>query len=284
MISVKKIALLSAENLEGYILDDDLILAQNDLYEIEEIPWNKPNVDWALFDAAVIRTTWDYCKNLESFLSCIAKIETSTRLFNPSSIVHWNSNKHYLQDLAVKGVKTVPSFFMDQGNFKEKLSDFKGDNFVLKPVVGASASDIQRLTKEKVLDFYTEIKDQNEASRWFVQPFVEEVLEGERSLIFFNGTFSHAVRKVPKGGDFRVQEEHGARIFSYEASEEELLFAQEVVDFLEEPLLYARVDFLKTAKGCQLMELELIEPSLYLRYSEVGAKNFLEALETKIGS
>ncbi len=284
---MKKVVLLSCDDLSEYVVDDELLVKafaeQASELEVETVSWSKPGVDWSKYDYAVVRTTWDYTKRRLEFLKVMELIEESgCKLLNPKKILEWSSTKSYLQDIEKKGIKIIPTLFLKNFNFedfKKNISDWNSDKFVLKPIVGASADKIKVLNR---IDLCEEVEMLENKSNWFVQPFIESVFTGEISCIYFNGDFSHALRKVPKDKDFRVQEEHGASIISYEPTKEEKDFAETVVETFTKDLLYSRVDFLQTSDGPRLMELELIEPSLYFRKSPGSAENFVKAFKERL--
>ena len=268
-----KVALLTCDDLSGYITDDEILVEafrkKFPRTVLEEVSWSAP-VDWSQYTCAVVRTTWDYTKRHKDFLEVMKKIDQSgCLLLNPFSILKWNSEKTYLKDLEREDIPVIKSLFLKEESgesLKEKIISWPQDKVVLKPVVGASADQIRVLTKK---DFFTELSSLTLKKDWFVQPFMNEVNQGELSFIFFGNQLSHTVIKKPKPGDFRVHEEHGGSTEIYNPNEEEMKFAKEVVDSLSEELLYARVDALQTEEGLHLIELELVEPSLYLRKKQM---------------
>lgn len=279
---MKKIAFVSCDDLSSYVVDDEIVFnLLNDRSDVsyDVVSWSDDSVEWSDYDLAILRTTWDYTKNLDSFLKKMVHIESKvSRLLNSKKTIEWNAEKTYLQTLSENGVSIIPSIFLkDETDYSlsEKIKD--DIKYVLKPVVGASANDIKVLMGKELLVF---LKSLEIKSRWFVQPFLEEVLQGEKSLIFFNREFSHGVKKVPKANDFRVQEEHGGLITFYHPTDEEFKFAKLALDQIEDDqLLYGRVDFISTQDGPKLIELELIEPSLYFRTQDQAASNFVSAID-----
>ncbi len=281
---MKKYVFLTCDDLSDYVVDDELALESFKKIcpedSLDVISWSNESVNWSDYDYAVIRTTWDYTKRLEEFLNVLESIkESGCKLLNSSSIVKWNSRKTYLKDLSKSGIKVIESIFLedeDLESFKDKLINLPLVKMVIKPVVGASAEKIEILSKAEMIDKFESLEKKED---WFVQPFIEEVLEGEISYLFFNNELSHVVKKVPKKGDFRVQEEYGSALSQYTPNEEELNEAQRVVDSIGEKLLYARVDMLKTKEGQRLIELELVEPSLYFRIDPPSSDRFIHALK-----
>ena len=286
VISPKKCAFLTLENQADFFIYDYLAVEPLDKlgWSVVEIPWNQPDVDWSAFDAVVIRSTWDYQKAPDCFLRVLSNIEDcGTRLFNSLNVYCWNLNKGYLRDLQERGVPIVPTKWLsrlDEVTLSQLMIEFGGQNFVVKPTVGANADDT----------YVVECGNPNswqEALRVFAarplmaQPFVQSVVdEGEYSLFYFGGQFSHAIVKKPAPNDFRVQEEHGGII---QSTSVDPLFAeagQRAVDAVQHELLYARVDLVRLAGGQPaLMELELIEPSLYFSHDPQAAERFAKELD-----
>jgi glutathione synthase/RimK-type ligase-like ATP-grasp enzyme len=228
----------------------------------------------------VIRTTWDYTERLDEFLEALSKIEESgCKLLNPLRAVKWNVKKTYLKEVAQKGFPVIESIFLADENLAsltEKLNASESKEFVIKPVVGAGAQKIEILSREDLLE---KLLDYDDWSGWFVQPFEKRVqTEGERSFMFFSEDFSHAVIKSPKKGDFRVQEEHGGATKLHEPGEREMELANKVLKAVPESLLYTRIDIMPTDEGPKVIEIELVEPSLYFRLEPSSALDFLEKL------
>ncbi len=282
---MRNCALLTCESLVGNILDEDRLeqALEKQGWSYQWIPWKTENVNWNQFDAALIRTTWDYFADRDFFLSQLKKIEDSTcRLFNPYPLVEWNSDKSYLTDLSSKNIATIPTHWISGFEDKEIEMCFENWNcekLVVKPAVGAGAKNTFKITPE--------FKSKTPIHQCYapdevlmVQPFMEKILlEGEHSAHFFGGEFSHMVLKTPKENDFRSQEEFGSYVRKLEISSGDLRFCQKVLDTLDSQWLYARVDFINDSEGSPtLIELELIEPSLYFRYDEESASRLVTAL------
>ena len=280
-----RIALLSIEDLSDFVVDDPLVVEPLcELgYVAEFVPWQQTAVEWREYDGVIIRTTWDYQNHLETFLRVLQQIESQTRLANPLEIVQWNADKKiYLQDLAKQGARIVPTIWnnskIESRQVEQWFHQLQSDEIVIKPTVGANAQDALRLKRGEA--------DVATLSRLFdnrscmVQPFMRGITEeGEFSLFYFNGEYSHAILKTPKAGDFRVQEEHGGIIQAREPPAGLLAAGKKILECISTALLYARVDFVRTEEDeFALMELELIEPSLYLREAEHAPRLFAEAI------
>jgi glutathione synthase/RimK-type ligase-like ATP-grasp enzyme len=283
-----KIALLSIEQdvlKEKYVADDNLVVEplRSLDHEVEFVVWRHA-VDWRKYDGVVIRSTWDYQDHLPAFLRVLQKIETQSRLANPLDILNWNSDKKiYLQDVEKRGGQIIPTIWgdskIDDYLIQQWFDQFNTDELVIKPTVGANAQNASRLKRNTVdVNKLNQTFDQRS---YMVQPFMPGIVEeGEFSLFYFNGDYSHTILKTPKVGDFRVQEEHGGEIKPFEPSAELLKTGEKIVQCISPTPLYARVDFVRTETGeFAVVELELIEPSMYLRMAEHAPRMFAEAID-----
>lgn len=283
-----RIALLTLEDRTGYVIDDALVVEElvRRGMQAEEIPWSAPGVDWSRFDLVIVRTTWDYHLRPTEFLDTLAVIEASgTRLENPRALIVRNLDKRYLRDLAAQGVPIVPSIWSDatgDHDFTTLFAALGSTEIVVKPVVSANAVDTFRLRAPLDAGTIDTLTRTFVDRAWFAQPFVQSVLtDGEISLFYFAGTLSHAVRKVPKRGDFRVQEDHGGDITSLVVTDDVRTAADRVIHALGPAPLQARVDLVRLDDGTlALMELEMIEPSLYFRYDAASPARFADAIVT----
>lgn len=287
MPAVRRLAFLTLEDRGDFVIDDALAieeLARRRLL-VDEIPWRRPGTDWRVYDGVVIRTTWDYQHDLAGFFSLLDEIERrSVRLANPASLVRWNARKTYLADLAACGVPTVPTRRgrgLSVADLRGLPDEIGADEVVVKPVVGANADDTYRLDRDAADEVLAEMAARYVDRDWMAQPFLTAILgEGELSTFHFAGRFSHAIIKRPKTGDFRVQEEHGGLIQPYQPDDEVLRIADATLAALGEAPLQARVDLVRLGDGSLgLMELELIEPSLYFRMDANAPRNFASAVE-----
>lgn len=236
-------------------------------WQVVEIPWNRPGVNWREYDAVVIRSTWDYQNSPDEFLETLARIESQTRLFNSLEICRWNLNKKYLAELENKGVPIVPTRWLSQlqeTDIPALFSKMETSKLVVKPLVSANADDTYVLEQDKPSTWQRAIQVFAE-KEGMAQAFISSILkEGEYSLFYFGGEYSHAIVKKPAEGDFRVQEEHGGIISPIQATDDLLNAASKVIAAIGQTLLYARVDLVRLENGQPvLIEVELIEPSLY---------------------
>jgi glutathione synthase/RimK-type ligase-like ATP-grasp enzyme len=281
-----KLCFLTLDDRTDFVIDDDVGIAEFRRRGIvlEEIPWRRPDVDWRAYDAVIIRTPWDYQKDVDAFLALLDRIEAlGVPLANPAKLVRWNARKTYLRDLAARGVDIVPTHW-GQGITPEELralpAQFGVGECVIKPVVSANADDTYRIVPTLSDADARRIAGCFPNRAWMAQPFIDSVVEeGEQSLFYFSGVYSHAVNKRPKSGDFRVQEEHGGIITPITPDAALRAAADRVMAALGEAPLQARVDLVRLDNGpWALMELEAIEPSLYFAQHPDAPRHFADAV------
>ncbi|WP_339826679.1 hypothetical protein [uncultured Arenimonas sp.] len=283
-----KLALATA--IAALSLDEDLAPLQQACLaagiDAQVLAWDDPTVSWGRFDAVLLRSTWDYMDRLPEFLAWCDRVQSLSRLWNPPEVVRWNTDKRYLGDLAARGLPVIESHFLAPGDDPASLPDL--EEFVVKPTVGAGSRDAQRYQRSEREAAIAHVRRLLDAGRHvLVQPYLHAVDEhGETALLFFEGRFSHAIRKAPllrRGeGPTRAlfKEEH---IQPREPSDAEHALAAAVLASLPfETLVYARVDLLPSATGPQLLELELTEPSVFLPYGEGAAARFADVLAQRL--
>jgi len=259
-------------------------------WQSEAVPWRDPSIDWNDYDAVYICTPWDYPQHADEFMRVLETInDSSARLVNQLSLVHWSLSKTYLRDLEDKGAAIVPSVWFDDidvAQIPQWFETLDSDKLVIKPDIGGNATDTFVLRNPLSAELRDRLSQTFQRRPFLVQPFIANIqTEGEYSLFFFSGEYSHAIRKTPKSGDFRVQEEHGADIRSVQPMQDLIETAQQVLALVEPQPVYVRADFVRDADDDYLlMELELIEPSLYLRTDEGAAERFAAAFDSHIRS
>ena len=281
----RRCAYLTMDDISGFVSDAELSFPpMAELgWNVEMVPWQS-DADWNAYELVYICTPWDYQNDVAGFLDVLATIENSSaRLVNSLDLVHWNLQKTYLRELESRGADIVPSRFFDCFDADRVAACFDGygtGTIVVKPVVGANSDNVFVLTRPLNDDLIDELSHVFADRPFFVQPFVDSVRsEGEYSLFFFGGEYSHAILKKPKPGDFRTQEEHGADILSVEASAALVEKARRVLGEVNPQPVYVRADFVRGAgERFLLMELELIEPALYFRTDPGSAGRFASAL------
>jgi glutathione synthase/RimK-type ligase-like ATP-grasp enzyme len=249
--------------------------------------WSDPGVPWASANAVIIRSCWDYHLRLEEFLGWIAKLEhAKVRVWNPPAILRWNANKIYLRDLERRDVPVVPTLWPEERfPLREKMIEMGWAKAVVKPRVSATAYRTQLVTEENAAQGQALLEDLAQGPGAMVQEFMAEVRsQGEWSLIFFSGRYSHAVIKRPKSGDFRVQHDFGGSEESAQPPAFVVEAANRAVAAAEVVPLYARVDGVERDGRFLLMELELLEPALFLKSADDAPDRFAEAIKTALDS
>lgn len=240
--------------------------------------WNAA-VDWADYDLVVVRSPWDYFDHLEEFLAWVDAVDGSTRIVNPAGVIRWNSHKGYLAQMGERGVPVLPTLLLERGSSgsTEVVADRGWADVVVKPAVDGGAREALRAdpcSPAAVAHLERLVADGDVV----VQPYAPQIEAGETSLLFFGGEFSHAVRKVPAAGDYRVQAHHGGTEHPHEPSEAELETARRAMACAPGRLTYARVDLIDVDGVPTLMELEVIEPDLFLRLDDRAMGRFTGAV------
>lgn len=236
----------------------------------EAVSWDDDTADWSAFDGAIIGTTWDYWDRVEDFLQTLERIESASRLFNPSALVRWNIHKGYLRDLETRGARLIPTLWLDKADETSARAAFEtlgSDDLVFKRQIGAGADGQHRLKAGEEIPAMPH--------PMMVQPFLSAIQdEGEYSFIFVDGALSHTLVKRAKAGDYRIQSTYGGVEETITPSDADHAAAQAIIDTLDAPPLYGRVDMVRGEDGgLLLMEMELIEPFLYpLQGPELGAR------------
>ncbi|MDZ4729413.1 MAG: hypothetical protein SH820_05665 [Xanthomonadales bacterium] len=273
-------AFLTLQERGDFVIDDDRALQPlADLgWAPSVLSWRQTKIPWSDFDVVIIRSTWDYWDDMNGFLDVLQAIDAQTLLANSLGLVRWNLAKTYLRDLERQGVLIVPTLWkdhLDAQAVQACFAELASDEIVIKPVIGANGVDTFRLHVAMPKAEFEKVAARFPAKAGraaMAQPFMSKILtEGEYSLFYFNGEYSHAILKVPAAGEFRSQEEYGSEIRS--VTPEELLRSrvEQALSTLHPAPLYARVDLVRDAENdFRIMEMELIEPSMYLR-TEAGA-------------
>jgi len=269
-----------------YAIDDEHAIEPLEAlgWQVSTLSWRQTGTPWCDFDAVIVRSTWDYGHDMSAFLDTLEQIDDETRLGNPLDIIHWNFEKTYLVDLESKGVGIVPTIWPDSvhaDTFSRCFSELGTDQLVIKPVIGANGDDAFRVIAGEAPQRLEEICNRFAAQRGLIQTFMPNILtEGEYSLCYFNGAFSHAILKTPKGSEFRSQEEHGGEFRRVTPESKLLMRGQKALAALPVTPLYARIDFVRNdLDDFLVMEFELIEPSLYLRTAADAPGRFARAID-----
>jgi glutathione synthase/RimK-type ligase-like ATP-grasp enzyme len=245
--------------------------------------WNDPKVRWEEFDRVVVRSPWDYHKHAADFYAWFNRLdESGVPVDNPTSVLRWNMDKVYLKWIEERGGSVVPTEWVPKGgtvNVAEVLARRGWTRGVVKPTVSASAANTWIVTAASSEADAKKIAPLLERSGLMIQPYLAEIeTEGELSMLFYGGKYSHTIRKLPARGDFRVQTDHGGTVEAATPSPETLAEGQRIAQLRDEPLLYARVDGVVVGDEFLLMEFEVLEPQLFLPFHPQAAERFADAV------
>ena len=253
----------------------------------EPLIWNDVSVGWDQYAALVLRSTWDYHRSAEAFVEWLVRVEASgNQLWNPAGLVRWNMDKRYLRELEGQGIAITPTVWLENGetaSLRSLLEANGWDRAVVKPSLSATAFLTWRTTVAQAADRQAELDQMLQRGAVLVQKYEESIERGEWSLIFFNGGFSHAVLKIPERGDFRVQKEYGGTSLPDTAPLGAIAMAERTLSHVRFPWLYARVDLIESDRRWLLMELEMLEPDLFLRHDPSAPGRFAKAIVGKVG-
>ncbi len=273
------------------VADEDDILNQilQELgFDYEFQVWSDPLVNWSKYSKILLKSPWDYFDRYGEFLNWCEKIkELKIPVFNSIETVIWNSDKRYMQEIESKGFPIVPTEFLskgtDAGEVRACFETFDTPVLIMKPVVSGGAKHTLKINISDWVKWEEEVGLLLKEEDFMIQPFIEEIVqEGEYSYLFFNGKFSHAVLKSAKSGDFRVQHFFGGQIKAVIPSDKQLIYLDSLMQAFAKETLYARVDGVWRGDEFLLMELELIEPYLFLFIHQEARQNYLEALKHRL--
>ena len=285
---------LSPSNTDWYIQnifdDERLVIKALEArgLKVWRTNWDNPDFDWSRTRHVVFRTTWDYFDRYQEFSSWLQRVNGETRMINPYSIVRWNMDKHYLRDLANRGINVPPTIYTEQGDERSLGEIAQGtgwSDMILKPCISGTARHTFRLHPGNISSHESVFNDLIAAESMMLQEFQNQVIDrGEVAFVLFDGKYSHAMLKKAKEGDFRVQDDFGGTVDKYAASEDEIKFAENVVSTCDPVPVYARVDAIwDNNNNLCVSELELIEPELWFRFHPEAAELFADALVNHAG-
>lgn len=258
---------------------------QREDVQTHAVIWNDPNVGWNSYDAVVVRSCWDYHLHPTAFSAWLTTLERlQVPLWNPVSILRWNLHKRYLRDLQAQGVAIPPTCWLERGSHADLgmlFADYGWEEAVIKPAISATAYQTWRTTRAQAKHDQPHFAACVQQADMLVQQFMEPVVtDGEWSLIFFQKQYSHTVRKKAKAGDFRVQDDFGGTVEVVSPGLGLIEQAQQIINCIADPLLFARVDGIEQAGQLVMMELELIEPFLFLKSDPNAIERFTHAIRT----
>ncbi|WP_436514606.1 ATP-grasp domain-containing protein [Ekhidna sp. To15] len=275
-----------SEYIDNVITEDRMVMEALDSHGLKtkKVAWSDTSFNWSQTRVALFRTTWDYAEKFTAFSDWLMEVSMKTKLVNNYETIIWNLDKHYLEDLQMAGVNIVETHFIEPGD-KRSLQDIHSElgweRTVLKPAISAAAKDTFKLNPDDRGKFEKRYRELIKDEAMMLQPFQDDVVaRGEISLMLIGGEYTHAVLKVAKPGDFRVQDDFGGTVEDYSPSPEEIDLAIAAVNACENMPLYARVDIVNDNNGNPAVsELELVEPEMWFRKNEESAELLAEAIK-----
>jgi len=286
---MKKIAFATYPKAPNLTADDALAIAPLKQFNIDVTPaiWNDPAVNWQQFDAVIVRSCWDYHRQPRQFRQWLDRLQDQQiALWNPAEIIRWNMDKKYLLDLVGKGVTIPPTLWLEAESSADLFSLLNENRFaqaVIKPIISATAHQTYRTSLTTARVDQARLDEILRHAGAMIQKFVDEITTtGEWSLIFFARKFSHAVLKRPRDGDFRVQSDFGGTDHQHLPPPALIKQAEAILRLIDQPLLYARVDGVNSNGQFVLLELELIEPQLFLQMDAAAPQRFAEAVLSEL--
>lgn len=251
--------------------------------EFETVYWDEADLPRRGFDAAIIRTCWDYHERSDEFVATLEAHERAgLRIFNSSNIVRWNARKTYLKELGSSAIETVWADRADARTVAQAFDALDAAEIVVKPQVGAGSIRTVRL-KRNAWSEADLIEGPTDAA--MIQPYLRAIeTEGERSLFWFGGRFSHAIRKAPQSGDWLANVPGKTRFWAEAAPAAAMEAAEAARSRAPRDLLYVRIDLVLGDDGAwRVIEIEAIEPYLFLDFAPEGAEVFVDAIARVLG-
>ncbi len=283
------VAFITSAEIGDLTADDRLVVAPLEARGVRVVPavWTA-DVEWDAYDLVVIRSPWDWYSDAKRFSTLIEELSARGRLCNPDA--HRWLDKRYLARLGERGARVPPTHIVrDAAELEAKLAQVHSPLAVIKPATAAAAHGARRFDtndRNAARSALDAILGQNDVA--ILQPYFESIeTEGEWSIIFFAGEhmeFSHAVKKRPARGDFRVQEEHGGTNVPAVASRDIIDEARRAIEAADAEFLYARVDGIVIPElgGFCVTELEVVEPELFLRMDAGAPERFARAIARRL--
>ncbi|QNL23016.1 hypothetical protein HZR84_14050 [Hyphobacterium sp. CCMP332] len=276
-------------NYTNNIIQEDEILIKALQYHgisAERRIWSETKTDWQKANYLMFRTTWDYFERFNEFQNWLNQIENTVPTINSIKTVKWNLDKKYLLELSKKGVRISESELLNVGakvNLRTLLKEKKWEKAIIKPCVSGAARETYVVNNQNSDQLSSHVSELLKNEAFLFQKFEERVLtKGEVSLMYFGGKFTHAILKMAKAGDFRVQDDFGGSLHEYTANKNEINFGENVLSVLDVIPDYARVDILWNEENDPVLsELELIEPELWFRFNPDSAMVFARLLKNK---
>jgi glutathione synthase/RimK-type ligase-like ATP-grasp enzyme len=278
------IGFVTSAELRNLVADDLVLAAALERRGTKVVPvvWSETQPENIACDMAVIRSPWDYHLRPADFLGWLEEINRRAKVVNTLELVRWNADKRYLKEIEAAEFALPKTHLLERGLQVDLRSFMKGGGLsavVIKPAISASAFETHRLDAAQATEFSPKLNSLLGDRAMLVQEFVPEIqTSGEWSLIFAGNEFTHAVNKLPRAGDFRVQEEHGGLHQRATPPETAIKMAQAILQKFAPQAVYCRADMVMRSSGPVLMELELIEPLLHFAQAPEAAEKMADVL------
>jgi glutathione synthase/RimK-type ligase-like ATP-grasp enzyme len=285
MAEPRNIALLTDRQRPHGTHDDRLLRPAFAALGVTAAPaiWDDPAIDWRQYAAIAIRSPWDYHQKIAAFDAWLdARDREGIPLWNPSSVIRWNSRKGYLDELGARGIPVIPTWRLAPGESGLDRFFEQWPEIVVKPEVSAGGKDTWRVVAADAAKIAKRIAGLPPQT-FLVQPFLRSIqTAGELSFVFLDGRYSHTIRKTPPKGRFLIHEEHGGSLRLADPGAEWIRKAEAVLAAADRPMLYARVDGIIENDELWLIELEALEPELFFRFRPESARQFAVGLLARI--
>lgn len=255
-------------------------------FSVFPVVWNSPEINWESYDIVLLRNTWDYHRQISAFRAWLDYLDAKEiRVLNPTPLLRWNIEKSYLQELANSGINILPTIFAKGQDIQLEKSFRENDwsEVIVKPIISGSGDNSWTITPDTAIESQQRFDWLNREIGMMIQPVEKQIqTEGEYSLVFYAGKYSHAVLKKPGEDSIFVHEERGGSIQLIEAPESfisqastALHTAQDITGIMP---VYARVDGIRDGDKFILMELECVEPEMYFTRSPHAAERFVSVI------
>jgi glutathione synthase/RimK-type ligase-like ATP-grasp enzyme len=282
------IALATCYEFSNLIEDEAPLVTALEQRSVKVTPvvWDSTEISWTAYDFVIVRNIWDYYRQPQTYLAWLDYLEAKhVRIYNPIPLLRWNMNKHYLAELSQAGIRIPPSVFVQHisQNLAQTLAEKGWQDAVVKPLISGSGENTWRINPSNAADYQQQFDFIQARFGAMIQVYTSQISsEGEYSLIFFGGEFSHAVLKRPAENGFFVQSEHGGSTTPISVAPEIVAQAKAALEATQKITgilpLYARVDGYLDDGAFVLMELECIEPELFFRYNENAGERFASVI------
>jgi glutathione synthase/RimK-type ligase-like ATP-grasp enzyme len=278
-----RIGLATAAYLPNGSDDDQVLIAamRSAGFTPVSVIWDQP-ADWSSFDVVVLRSIWDYHLKYERFLAWLDELDrTGVPVYNSTDVVRWNADKRYMLELEQRGIRITPTV-LSSSNDNRDLAEIANErgwrHLVVKPTVASTGYETWMTDAPLTPGAETRFREQRTRMNVLVQEFASGVHAGEVSMVFLHGEYSHSVIKRAAGHEFRVHIEHGGTVDSITPPPAQIVWARSVVDAIDRPWIYARVDAVNDLSGPMVMELELLDPELFFKYDADAADKLIQAI------